>query len=643
PDYMVPSAVVVLDELPLNANGKVDRAALPAPEYDGGGSGRAPADVREELLCAAFAHVLGRESVGVDDDFFALGGHSLLAVRLISRIRVVLGEEVEIRALFQAPTPARLAAHLTTTRSGQARPALTTLAERPHRIPLSFAQQRLWFLAQLEGPSPTYNLPMALGLSATIDRVALATALRDVLGRHEALRTVLPAVDGEPYQHVVPLDELDWDLESVDLTGASPDEVAAAIGERAGYGFDLTAELPVRGWLLEIDAERCVLVLVVHHIAGDGWSMGPLARDLSVAYAARSEGRLPEWAPLPVQYADYALWQQELLGNEDDPDSLISRQVAYWRAALVGIPEELALPADRPRPAAIGHRAHAVPFEVPAEVHARLVEVARAEGVTVFMVLQAALAVLLSRLGAGRDIPIGTAVAGRTDEGLDDLVGFFVNTLVIRTDLTGDPAFQDVLARVRERSLEALAHQDVPFERLVEELSPARSLARHPLFQVMLTLQNVETTSVDLPRPETTLTAPSGPADQATAVSKFDLDMTVGELRDEHGAPAGLRVILRATTDLFDAPSVAALADRWNRVLRQLLTAPELRLHAVDVLTEPEYEQIVREWNDAAVEPAEASLAELFAVQVGRVPDAVAVSCEGEALTYAELDARANR
>ncbi len=471
PAYMVPSAVVVLEALPLSPAGKLDRQALPAPEYAAGG-GRAPASLQERVLCEVFAQVLGLEQVGAEDSFLDLGGHSLLATRLVSRVRVVLGIEVPVRAVFEHPTPALLA--VVVAGAAAARPPLVP-AVRPERVPLSFAQQRLWFLEQLHGPGTAYNLPFAWRLTGRLDTAAIVTALGDVVTRHESLRTIFTVTDGQPYQHIIPSGEASV---PVTIASACADELAGLIDAAAGYVFDLACELPVRAWLFEVGEHEQVLVLLTHHIASDGWSMQVLMADLGTAYAARRDGRQPDWPDLPVQYADYALWQRDLLGGDGSggDNGVLAGQVEYWRRALAGLPEELALPFDRARTTEPSGRGSRVPWLLAdASLHAALADLAREYQVSVFMVLLAGLAVLLSRMGAGTDIPIGAPVAGRTDEAVHDLVGFFVNTLVLRADLSGDPGFGEVLGRVRERVLSAQAHQDVPFEHLVEVLNPVRS------------------------------------------------------------------------------------------------------------------------------------------------------------------------
>ncbi|MFG3578677.1 non-ribosomal peptide synthetase [Micromonospora chersina] len=634
PEYMVPVAVLFLDRLPLTVNGKLDRKALPAPDFTAVSTYRAPRSLQEEILCAAFAQVLGLPSVGLDDNFFELGGHSLLAIRLVARVRALLGVESSIRTLFEAPTVAALVDTL--VGAGPPRPALVA-AVRPELMPLSFAQQRLWFLGELEGPSATYNMPAVLKLSGALDVGALAAALQDVLARHEVLRTFFPSIDGRPYQRVVPVENLGEVLTVVSADHVGPSGVDAFVAGAVGYGFDLSAEVPFRAWLIETGVEEHVLILLMHHIAGDGWSTAPLERDLAVAYTARRAGHEPGWKPLPVQYADYTLWQRKLLGDAQDPKSLLSGQLAHWRRVLAGVPEELPLPFDRARPAVASHEGASVTLEIPAPLHAEVAELARGEGATVFMVLQAALAVLLSRLGAGQDVPIGTPTAGRTDTALDDLVGFFVNTLVLRTDVSGGPSFRELLARVREAALDAFAHQDVPFERLVEELAPARSMARHPLFQVLLALQNNADSVLDLPG----LTVDMLPEGDPPA--KFDLAFDLRERFDDEGRPAGILGDIVYAVDLFDRDSVERLAERFARVVGTLAADPDQRVDRVSVLSAAERKRVLHTWNDTARQIPPTTLPALFEVQVGRNPAATAVVFGDVALTYGELNVRANR
>ena len=631
PDYMVPAMIVPLDALPLTPNGKLDRRALPAPEIPADAPYRAPRTPPEEILCSLFAETLGVERVGIEDNFFELGGHSLLATRLVSRIRSTLGIELAIRSLFEAPTVATLALGLNAAQGARA-PLQRML--RPAEIPLSFAQRRLWFLDRLEGPSPTYNMSVGLRLNGPLDPAALEAALGDLVERHESLRTIFPEALGVPQQLV-----LELATARPKLTRCSISEAALADGLMAAAQecFDLSAEIPLRAKLLSLSQNQHVLLLTLHHIAADGWSLAPLGRDLARAYAARLKGADPELPALPVQYADYTLWQQELLGSETDPESPIGRQIAFWTKTLADLPEQLELPTDRPRPVIASYQGQTVRVEISPELHSGLIGLARDNRASLFMVVQAGLAALLSRLGAGHDIPIGSPIAGRTDHALEELVGFFVNTLVLRTDTSGNLSFAELLSRVRSADLAAYAHQELPFERLVEILNPARSLARHPLFQVMLAFQNTPEASLKLPGIVATLEP------LVTHTAKFDLLFNLNERRAGKGRPAGIEGIIEYRTDLFERSTVESISRRLLRLLEAVVADPSQPIGRVNILDQAERRQLLVEWNATDCEVPPASLPELFELQVARSPEAVALVFEQNTLSYAELNLRANR
>ncbi|MGN9762080.1 amino acid adenylation domain-containing protein, partial [Streptomyces sp. SD31] len=640
PDYMVPSAYVTLPELPVTPNGKLDRRALPVPDRTERSGGRAPRTPREELLCTLFAEVLGVDAVGVDDGFFELGGHSLLATQLISRIRTALGAELSIQRVFESPSVAELAVALDET--GRARTAVTA-RQRPDRLPLSFAQRRLWFIHQFEGPSPLYNIPAALRLTGHLDDAALSAAIGDVVARHESLRTVFAEDEHGPHQVILSAEQAAPRLEMVD---SDAERLTEDIARVARHPFDLTGEVPLRTALLRVAPDEHVLLLVLHHIAGDGWSLAPLARDLGAAYAARLGGAAPDWAPLPVQYADYTLWQHELLGADGDGESEGTRQLSHWRQALAGLPERLELPTDRPRPARRDNAGDRLDVTVPADLHRSLAGLATETRTSVFMVLQAALAGLLTRLGAGEDVPIGSTIAGRTDAAVENLIGFFVNTLVLRTDTSGDPTFRELLGRVRDTDLAAYAHQDVPFERLVEALNPDRSTSHHPLFQVALTFDTTQQDALGelgrLPGVSATLMPVH------TGLSRFDLVFAFDENRDAEGEPAGLNLAVEFSTELFDAGTVRALTERLVRLLTEVVAEPDARLGDVDVLVPGEHHALLVAANrpDSAAalgESVAATLPELFEQQAARHADRTALTFEGTSLSYGELNSRANR
>src|SRR5215218_7323289 len=518
---------------------------------------------------------------------------------------------------------------------------------RPAEMALSYAQRRLWFLERLEGISGTDVIPLAVRLKGTLDRVALEQALGDLVERHESLRTLFPDRLGVPRQEILPPLSARPRLEigPVDEAG-----LAAALTAAAGQGFDLSNEIPLRVHLFEIvndehaDDEH-VLLIVLHHIAGDGWSLGPLARDLAVLYRARMQhpgtsGLITSGlSPLPVQYADYTLWQQAALGDENDGGSALSRQLSFWTEALKDLPDQIELPADRPRPAVSSHRGGHVPLSITPELHRGLAGLARETGASLFMVLQAGLAGLLSRLGAGTDIAIGSPIAGRTDAALDDLIGFFVNTLVLRTDTSGQPSFRELIGRVRGRNLAAYGHQELPFERLVEVLNPARSLSRHPLFQVMLAFEAGEAGATTLELPGLAVT----PQPIATANAKFDLSVGLVERRLTDGTPGGIDGVLEYASDLFDKATVEVIGRRFIRLLEAAVADAAQPLGHLPILESAERDTILRTWNDTTQPIVPATLPALFAAQAARTPDAVAVVFEERTLSYAALDAHANR
>ncbi|RVW00087.1 non-ribosomal peptide synthetase, partial [Rhodococcus spongiicola] len=628
--YMVPSVFVELEAFPLNPSGKLDRKALPAPVV-AAREFRAPTTPIEEIVADVFADVLDVQRVGVDDDFFAMGGNSLIATQVVSRLGAALDTRVPVRVLFEASTVGALAVHIEQHAGAGARKALVART-RPDRVPLSLAQHRMWFLNRLDPESPTYNLAVGLRMSGVLDVSGLQVAVTDVLDRHESLRTIFPDSPDGPHQVVLDAVQVAPNLSPCDVSQEGLRHGALTL---AGRGFDVTVEAPVRAELFRVTPTEHVLVIVVHHISADGWSMGPMARDIMAAYAGRTQWAHPAWTPLPVQYADYALWQREILGSEDDANSVVSSQARYWAEHLAGLPDQLDLPTDRIRPAQQSFRGAHVEFEISPEVHQALTELAHTHRASLFMVVHAALSVLLSRMAGTSDIAIGTPVAGRGEQALDDLVGMFVNTLVLRTDVEQDARFTEVLAHARDAALGAFAHSDIPFERLVEIINPARSTARHPLVQVMLSFENLGPTHLDLHG----LTLDQ--VDLDTEVAKFDLQFTFRESIDENGTAQGMAAGFTYATDLFDESTVRALTVRFGRVLEAVVASPDVVVGDIDLLGVDEAAQLTGPVGPVAPEPM--LLTDLLAAAADADSDRVALVSGETEVTYRELDERSTR
>ncbi|HEV7517758.1 MAG TPA: amino acid adenylation domain-containing protein, partial [Thermoanaerobaculia bacterium] len=635
PDFMLPAGFVLLPALPLTPNGKVDRRALPVPELGQREEGeervasRTPA---EELLVDLWADLLGVGQVGIHDNFFALGGHSLLATRVVSRVREVFGIELPLRALFDSPTVAGLAARLAAG-TGETAPPPLLAAPREGELPLSFAQERLWFLDRLEPGGSAYNISAAVRLVGPLNVVAFVAALDEVVRRHEALRTGFREgqheMAGRPVQVIEACRPIG--LAVVDLSVLSGRALEAAIlrlaGEEAGRPFDLAQGQPLRVALLRESGSLHVLLLTLHHIAADGWSMEVLVRELAALYGAFCAGRRSPLPELPIQYADFAVWQRAWLSG-----TVLEAQTAYWRQALAGAPT-LDLPTDRPRPAVRSPRGAGRKMALSPGLSADLRRFARGQGATPFMALLAAFEILLGRLGGQEDLLVGSPIANRNHREIEGLIGFFVNTLVLRADLSGDPDFLTFLGRTREVTLAAYAHQDLPFDKLVLELAPVRDASRTPLFQVMFTLQNAT------PAVSSFAGLATEWLDVTGETAKFDLTLSLGSSEE-----SGFVGAIEYGTDLFDASTVMRLAGHFAQLLKEFVAVPERRLGDASLLSATERQQAVLEWSGESREyPCEKSLPELFAEQAALAPDAVALVFAAEHLSYGALAGRAAR
>jgi amino acid adenylation domain-containing protein/FkbM family methyltransferase len=637
PVYMIPSAFVVLEKLPLTPSGKVNRRALPVPEASdeifADGSYEAPRNPLEELLCSIWAGVLRVREVGVTANFFKMGGHSLLAIQLISRVREALRVEVSLQKLFDQPTVRSMAEEIEEALRGGLDLTVGRIekADRNGALPLSYAQQRLWFIHQLDPSNVSYNIPMSVRLKGSLDIPALERTLTEVVRRHESLRTTFSVEDGEPVQVIHHPANFKLELRDFgELSDAEREsETHRLVTEEAQQPFDLAAGPLMRASLIKLADDEHVLLATMHHIISDGWSMNVLVREVATLYEAYTNDATSPLPELEMQYADFAAWQRSWLEGE-----ALDKQLSYWREQLSGSPAVLELPADRPRPAVQSHRGATRSMIVPAEVTQTLKEITRREGVTLFMTLLAAWQTLLSRYSGQTDIVVGSPVANRNRVETEVLIGFFVNTLVLRSDLAGDPTFRELLKRVRGVTVGGYAHQDVPFEKLVEELQPTRSMSHSPLFQVMFTLQNISVGGETRELPELQLST----LDAEHETAKFDLTLAISE------AQGVLDCTIEYKTDLFDASTIEQMLHHFSRLLESAAANPHQRLSELQMLDIDEQKRILIEFNNTATEfPSSTSLHDLFEQQVQRTPENIALVFENQQLTYSELNTRANQ